>query len=52
MIQALNSPNLNHVAEGGGGLSGRNFTFERVVERWKEVLEEILYGVERLIPPA
>jgi len=41
VIRALNSPDLEHIAEVGRRFVEENFTFERVVERWKEVLEEI-----------
>ena len=41
VIRALNSPDLERIAEDGRRFVEENFTFERVVERWKEVLEEI-----------
>ena len=41
VIRALNSPDLEQIAEEGRRFVEENFTFERVVERWKEVLEEI-----------
>jgi len=41
VIRALNSPDLERIVENGGRFVEENFTFERVVERWKEVLEEI-----------
>ncbi len=41
VIRALNSPELERIAETGRRFVEENFTFERVVERWKEVLEEI-----------
>ena len=40
VIRALNSPDLERIAEDGRRFVEENFTFERVVERWKEVLEE------------
>jgi len=39
--RALDSPDLERIAEEGRRFVEENFTFERVVERWKEVLEEI-----------
>ena len=41
VIRALDSPDLEQIAEEGRRFVEENFTFERVVERWKEVLEEI-----------
>jgi len=41
VIRALNSPDLERIAEDGKRFVEENFTFERVVDRWKEVLEEI-----------
>jgi glycosyltransferase involved in cell wall biosynthesis len=41
VIRALNSPDLEEIAEAGRRFVEEHFTFERVVERWKEVLEEI-----------
>ena len=41
VIRALSSPDLGLIAEDGRRFVEENFTFERVVERWKEVLEEI-----------
>jgi Glycosyltransferase len=41
VIRALNSPDLEQIAEAGRRFVEETFTFERVVERWKEVLEEI-----------
>jgi len=41
VIRALNSPDLERIAENGRRFVEENFTFECVVERWKEVLEEI-----------
>ena len=41
VIRALSSPDLEQIAEDGRRFVEENFTFERVVERWKKVLEEI-----------
>jgi glycosyltransferase involved in cell wall biosynthesis len=41
VIRALNSPDLEEIAEAGRRFVEGEFTFERVVERWKEVLEEV-----------
>ncbi|MDR9817357.1 MAG: glycosyltransferase family 4 protein [Candidatus Methanoculleus thermohydrogenotrophicum] len=41
VIRALSSPDLEQIAEDGRRFVEENFTFERVVERWKEVLGEI-----------
>ncbi|MGI5892725.1 MAG: glycosyltransferase family 4 protein [Bacillota bacterium] len=41
VIRALNSPDLERIAEAGRWFVEGEFTFERVVERWKKVLEEI-----------
>ncbi len=41
VIRALKSPDLEKIAEAGRRFVEENFTFERVVERWREVLEEI-----------
>jgi len=41
VVRALNSPDLEQIAENGRRFVEENFTFERVVERWKKVLEEI-----------
>jgi glycosyltransferase involved in cell wall biosynthesis len=41
VIRALSSPDLEQIAEEGRRFVEENYTFERVVERWKEVLEEI-----------
>lgn len=41
VMRALSSPDMERIAENGRRFVGENFTFERVVERWKEVLEEI-----------
>lgn len=41
VARALNSPDLKQIAEAGRQFVEENFTLERVVKRWKEVLEEI-----------
>ncbi|WP_286859130.1 glycosyltransferase family 4 protein [Methanosaeta sp. UBA356] len=41
VVRALEHPDLERIAEAGRRLVEENFTFERVVERWKEVLDEI-----------
>ena len=41
VIRALSSPDLEQIAEAGRRFVEENFTFENVVARWKEVLEEI-----------
>jgi len=41
VIRALNSPNQEKIAEAGRRFVGEYFTFERVVERWKELLEGV-----------
>jgi len=41
VIRALNSPDLERIAEDGRRFVEENFTFERVVERWKEVLDQV-----------
>lgn len=41
VIRALNSPDLERIAENGRRFVEENFTFESTVARWKEVLEEI-----------
>ena len=39
--RALGSPDLERIAEDGRRFVEENFTFERVVERWKEVLDQV-----------
>jgi glycosyltransferase involved in cell wall biosynthesis len=39
--RALDSPDLERIADAGRRFVEENFTFERVVERWKEVLKEV-----------
>lgn len=41
VLRALEHPDLERIAEAGRRFVEENFTFERVVERWKEVLDEI-----------
>jgi len=41
VIRALNHPNLEKIAENARALVEREFTYERAVERWKEVLENV-----------
>ena len=41
VVRALASPDLEEIAEAGRRFVEENFTFENVVARWKEVLEEI-----------
>ena len=41
VIRVLNSPDLERIAGNGRQFVEENFTFENVVARWKEVLEEI-----------
>lgn len=41
VIRALNSPNLERVAENGRQFVEENFILERVVVRWKEVFEAV-----------
>ena len=41
VIRALNSPDLEEIAGDGRRFVEEEFTFEKVVERWKGVLEEI-----------
>ncbi len=39
--RALDSPDLERIAEAGRRFVEENFTFEFAVNRWKEVLKEI-----------
>jgi glycosyltransferase involved in cell wall biosynthesis len=41
VIRALNSPDLERIAEERRQFVEENFSFESTVTRWKEVLEEI-----------
>jgi len=41
VIRALGSPDLERIAEAGRRFVEENFTFERTVENWKEILQSI-----------
>lgn len=41
VIRALNSPDLEEIAEAGRRFVEEHFTFEKVVENWKKVLQNI-----------
>jgi glycosyltransferase involved in cell wall biosynthesis len=41
VIRALNSPDLERIAEDGRRFVEENFTFEKTVENWKEILQSI-----------
>lgn len=41
VIRALNHPNLERIAENARALVEREFTYERAVERWREVVENV-----------
>jgi glycosyltransferase involved in cell wall biosynthesis len=41
VIRALNSPDLERIAEAGKRYVEENFTFEKAVENWRSILEEI-----------
>jgi len=41
VIRALNAPDLERIAENGRRFVEENFTFEKVVENWKRVLQDI-----------
>lgn len=41
VIRALSSPDLERIAENGRQFVEENFTFEKVVENWKRVLQDI-----------
>ena len=41
VIRALNSPDLERIAEDERRFLEANFTFEEVVENWKRVLQDI-----------
>ncbi|MCM2465813.1 glycosyltransferase family 4 protein [Methanoculleus oceani] len=41
VMRALNSPELEQIAENGRRFVGENFSFESTAARWKAVLEEI-----------
>jgi len=42
VIRALNHPNLERIAENARALVEREFTYEKAVEKWREVLENYL----------
>ena len=42
VIRALNHPDLEGIAQRARALVEREFTFEKAVERWREVLEEMV----------
>lgn len=46
MIQALNSPNLNHVAEGGGGLSGEILRLSAWLRDGRKCLKRYYMGLK------
>ena len=39
VVRALNSPDLEEIAGAGRRFVEENFTFERTVENWKEILQ-------------
>ena len=39
VVRALNSPDLERIAEAGRQFVEENFTFEKTVENWKEILQ-------------
>jgi hypothetical protein len=41
VVRALNSPDLEQIAENGRRFVEESFTFERTVEDWKEILRNI-----------
>jgi len=41
VVRALEHPDLEEIAEVGRRFVGEEFTFERAVERWREVLEQV-----------
>jgi len=41
VIRALESSDLEGIAQRARALVEREFTYEKAVERWKEILEEI-----------
>lgn len=42
VIRALDSPNRGQIAENGRRFVEENFTFEKVVDNWKRILQDIL----------
>jgi glycosyltransferase involved in cell wall biosynthesis len=41
IIRALNHPNLEQIARNARALVEREFTFEKAVERYREILEQV-----------
>jgi glycosyltransferase involved in cell wall biosynthesis len=41
VVRALNSPDLERIAEEGRRFVEENFTFEKVVENWRRILQDI-----------
>ena len=41
VVRALDSPDLEQIAEDGRRFVEENFSFEKVVESWKRVLQDI-----------
>ena len=41
VVRALSSPDLERIAENGRRFVEGNYTFERVIARWKEVLDQV-----------
>ena len=41
VFRALNSPDLERIAEDGRRFVEEHFTFKRTVENWKEILQNI-----------
>ena len=40
VIRALNSPDLERIAENGRRFVEENFSFEKTVENWKRILQD------------
>jgi len=47
VVRALSSPDLEEIAQRARALVEREFTFERAVERWRRILEEVGSEVRR-----
>jgi glycosyltransferase involved in cell wall biosynthesis len=41
VIRVLNSPDLERIAEKGRRFVEENYTFEKTVERWEEILKNL-----------
>lgn len=41
VIRALNSPDLEQIAEAGRQFVEENYTFEKTVENWKKILQNL-----------